>query len=132
VFNLTLIAGLQLALAQLCVSTILLIIQGNGAGLGKSLGYLRGAEIWDERRLIRCYSGSLKTRSELDPQQRAQIIGTVCIWVDYRMPLQPLRETARRPLMPPPNGTSACACCRWWRPASATCSCACWYPANSV
>ena len=36
----------------------------------------------------------MKTRFENWTRSNAQIIGTVFVWVDYRMPLEPLREAA--------------------------------------
>jgi small-conductance mechanosensitive channel len=53
-------------------------------------------KIWDERRLIIPLQWFIENPFQNWTRTGAQIIGTVFLWVDYRMPLAPLRETARR------------------------------------
>jgi small-conductance mechanosensitive channel len=123
-----LIAGLQIALAQPLRIDDVLIVQGEWGRVEEITGTYVVLKIWDERRLVIPLQWFIENPFQNWTRNSAQIIGTVFVWVDYRMPLEPLRQAARQACEAAPNGTSACACCRWWKPASAACSCACWSP----
>jgi small-conductance mechanosensitive channel len=89
-----LIAGLQLALAQPLRIDDVLIIQGEWGRVEEITGTYVVLKIWDERRLIIPLQWFIENPFQNWTRNSAQIIGTVFIWVDYRMPLQPLREAA--------------------------------------
>ena len=91
-----LIAGLQLALAQPIRLDDVLIVQGEWGRVEEITGTYVVLKIWDERRLIIPLQWFIENPFQNWTRTGAQIIGTVFLWVDYRMPLAPLRETARR------------------------------------
>ncbi|MDB5780044.1 MAG: MscS Mechanosensitive ion channel [Polaromonas sp.] len=90
-----LIAGLQIALAQPFRLDDVLIIQGEWGRVEEITGTYVVLKIWDERRLVIPLQWFIENPFQNWTRQSAQIIGTVFIWVDYRMPLAPLREAAR-------------------------------------
>jgi small-conductance mechanosensitive channel len=91
-----LIAGLQIALAQPFRIDDVLIIQGEWGRVEEITGTYVVLKIWDERRLIIPLQWFIENPFQNWTRKSAQIIGTVFLWVDYRMPLEPLREAARR------------------------------------
>jgi small-conductance mechanosensitive channel len=91
-----LIAGLQIALAQPFRIDDVLIIQGEWGRVEEITGTYVVLKIWDERRLIIPLQWFIENPFQNWTRSNAQIIGTVCVWVDYRMPLAPLREAAQR------------------------------------
>lgn len=90
-----LIAGLQIALAQPFRIDDVLIIQGEWGRVEEITGTYVVLKIWDERRLIIPLQWFIEHPFQNWTRNNAQIIGTVFLWVDYRMPLAPLREAAR-------------------------------------
>ncbi|MDO9404370.1 MAG: mechanosensitive ion channel family protein [Polaromonas sp.] len=91
-----LIAGLQLALSQPLRIDDVLIIQGEWGRVEEITGTYVVLKIWDERRLIIPLQWFIENPFQNWTRSSAQIIGTVFVWVDYRMPLEPLREAARQ------------------------------------
>ena len=91
-----LIAGLQLALAQPLRIDDVLIVQGEWGRVEEINGTYVVLKIWDERRLIIPLQWFIENPFQNWTRSSAQIIGTVFLWVDYRMPLQPLRDAAQR------------------------------------
>jgi small-conductance mechanosensitive channel len=91
-----LIAGLQLALAQPIRIDDVLVIQGEWGRVEEITGTYVVLKIWDERRLIIPLQWFIENPFQNWTRSSAQIIGTVLLWADYRMPLEPLREAARR------------------------------------
>ena len=91
-----LIAGLQIALAQPFRIDDVLIIQGEWGRVEEITGTYVVLKIWDERRMVIPLQWFIENPFQNWTRQSAQIIGTVFLWVDYRMPLAPLREAARQ------------------------------------
>jgi small-conductance mechanosensitive channel len=91
-----LISGLQIALAQPFRIDDVLIIQGEWGRVEEITGTYVVLKIWDERRLIIPLQWFIENPFQNWTRNNAQIIGTVLLWVDYRMPLAPLREAAQR------------------------------------
>ena len=91
-----LIAGLQLALAQPLRIDDVLIVQGEWGRVEEINGTYVVLKIWDERRLIIPLQWFIENPFQNWTRASAQITGTVLLWVDYRMPLQPLRDAAQR------------------------------------
>ena len=91
-----LIAGLQLALAQPIRIDDVLIVEGEWGRVEEITGTYVVLKIWDERRLIIPLQWFIEKPFQNWTRNSAQLIGTVFLWVDYRMPLQPLREAAQR------------------------------------
>ena len=52
--------------------------------------------IWDQRRLIVPLQYWVEKPFQNWTRQNAELIGSVFLWVDYRMPLAPLREALQR------------------------------------
>jgi small-conductance mechanosensitive channel len=90
-----LIAGLQIALAQPIRIDDVLIVQGEWGRVEEITGTYVVLGIWDERRLIIPLQWFIENPFQNWTRSSAQIIGTVFLWVDYRMPLQPLRDAAQ-------------------------------------
>jgi len=91
-----LIAGLQIALAQPFRIDDVLIVQGEWGRVEEITGTYVVLKIWDERRLVIPLQWFIENPFQNWTRSSAQIIGTVFLWVDYRMPLAPLREAAER------------------------------------
>lgn len=91
-----LIAGLQIALAQPLRLDDVLIVQGEWGRVEEINSTYVVLKIWDERRLIIPLQWFIENPFQNWTRSSAQITGTVFVWVDYRMPLEPLREAARR------------------------------------
>jgi len=91
-----LIAGLQLALAQPLRIDDVLVIQGEWGRVEEITGTYVVLKIWDDRRLIIPLQWFIENPFQNWTRSSAQIMGSVSLWVDYRMPLEPLREAARR------------------------------------
>ncbi|WP_372825281.1 mechanosensitive ion channel family protein [Polaromonas sp.] len=91
-----LIAGLQIALAQPIRLDDVLIIQGEWGKVEEITGTYVVLKIWDERRLIIPLQWFIENPFQNWTRKSASIIGTVLLWVDYRMPLEPLRQAAQR------------------------------------
>lgn len=91
-----LIAGLQIALAQPIRIDDVLIVEGEWGRVEEITGTYVVLQIWDERRLIIPLQWFIEKPFQNWTRSSAQLIGTVFLWVDYRMPLQPLREAAQR------------------------------------
>jgi len=91
-----LIAGLQITLAQPIRMDDVLIVQGEWGRVEEITGTYVVLKIWDERRLIIPLQWFIENPFQNWTRKSASIIGTVFLWVDYRMPLEPLRQAAQR------------------------------------
>ena len=90
-----LIAGLQLALSQPLRIDDVLIIEGEWGHVEEITGTYVVLRIWDQRRLIIPLQWFIEKPFQNWTRSSSQLIGTVFLWVDYRMPLAPLREAAQ-------------------------------------
>ena len=90
-----LIAGLQLALSQPLRIDDVLIIEGEWGHVEEITGTYVVLRIWDQRRLIIPLQWFIEKPFQNWTRSNSQLIGTVFLWVDYRMPLAPLREAAQ-------------------------------------
>lgn len=91
-----LMAGLQIALAQPFRLDDVLIIQGEWGRVEEITGTHVVFKLWDERHMIIPLQWFIENPFQNWTHKSAHITGTVLIWVDYRMPLAPLREAAQR------------------------------------
>src|SRR5574337_917285 len=91
-----LIAGLQIALAQPIRLDNVLVVQGEWGRVEEITGTYVVLRIWDERRLVIPLQWFIENPFQNWTRTSASIIGTVFLWVDYRMPLAPLRAEAQR------------------------------------
>jgi small-conductance mechanosensitive channel len=91
-----LIAGLQIALAQPLRVDDVLIVENEWGRVEEITGTYVVVRIWDERRLIVPLEYFITTPFQNWTRRTADLIGTVTFWVDYRMPVDPLREALQR------------------------------------
>jgi small-conductance mechanosensitive channel len=91
-----LIAGLQIALSQPIRIDDVLVLEGEWGRVEEITGTYVVLKIWDERRLIVPLQYFVEKPFQNWTRSSANIIGTVFLRVDYTMPLQPLREVAKR------------------------------------
>jgi len=91
-----LIAGLQIALAQPIRIDDVVIVEGEWGRVEEITGTYVVLKIWDERRLIVPLQWFIEHPFQNWTRQGSEIIGTVFLWVDYRMPMEPLRAEAQR------------------------------------
>lgn len=91
-----LIAGLQIALTQPIRLDDVLIVQGEWGRVEEITGAYVVVRIWDERRLIVPLQWFIENPFQNWTRSTAQIIGTVFLWADYRLPLAPMRAELER------------------------------------
>ncbi|TCK43503.1 small-conductance mechanosensitive channel [Paraburkholderia sp. BL8N3] len=91
-----LIAGLQIALSQPIRLDDVVVIQGEWGRIEEITGTYVSIRIWDQRRLIVPLQWFIENPFTNWTRNSSQIIGTVFFYVDYRMPLAPLREELQR------------------------------------
>ncbi len=91
-----LIAGVQLALAQPIRLDDVVVIDGQWGRIEEIRGTYVVVQIWDQRRLIVPLQWFLEHSFENWTLTSADILGTVFIWVDYRLPLPPLEAELQR------------------------------------
>lgn len=91
-----LIAGLQIALTQPIRLDDVVIIEGEWGRIEEITGTYVVVKIWDERRLVVPLNWFMENPFQNWTRSSADIIGTVFLWVDYRIPLAPLREELTR------------------------------------
>lgn len=86
------IAGLQIALSQPIRLDDVLIVEGEWGRVEEITGTYVVICIWDQRRLIVPLQWFIEHPFQNWTRTTADIIGTVFLWVDYRTPLEPLRQ----------------------------------------
>ncbi|MDB5826962.1 MAG: MscS Mechanosensitive ion channel, partial [Variovorax sp.] len=91
-----LIAGLQIALAQPIRIDDVLIAEGEWGKVEEITGTFVVMKLWDERRLILPLSYFIEKPFQNWTRQSAQLLGSAFIYVDYTMPLAPLRAEMER------------------------------------
>ncbi|MFC4764482.1 mechanosensitive ion channel family protein [Dyella koreensis] len=91
-----LIAGLQIALTQPIRLDDVVIIKGEWGRIEEITGTYVVVRIWDERRLVVPLNYFIENPFENWTRRTARLIGTVFLWVDYRLPLAPLRTELER------------------------------------
>ena len=91
-----LIAGLQIALAQPIRLDDVVIVKGEWGRIEEITGTYVVVRIWDERRLIVPLNYFIENPFENWTRQTAQLIGTVFLWVDYQLPMPPIRTELER------------------------------------
>ncbi|RYX89194.1 MAG: mechanosensitive ion channel [Comamonadaceae bacterium] len=91
-----LIAGLQIALAQPIRLDDVLVIKGEWGRVEEITGTYVVLNIWDERRLIIPLQWFIENPFENWTRTSSQILGSVFLYLDYGVPLEPLREELKR------------------------------------
>lgn len=91
-----LLAGVQIALAQPIRIDDVLVVEGEWGRVEEITGTYVVVRIWDERRLVLPLQYFIEKPFQNWTRKTSRIIGTVFIWVDYRLPLAPLRAELER------------------------------------
>ena len=91
-----LLAGLQIALAQPIRLDDVLIIQNEWGRVEEITGTFVVLKIWDERRLVIPLQWFIENPFQNWTRTSSQILGTVFLYVDYGLPLAPLRAELDR------------------------------------
>jgi small-conductance mechanosensitive channel len=87
-----LIAGLQIALTQPFSLDDVVIVEGEWGRIEEITGTYVVIRIWDERRLIVPLQYFIENPFQNWTRRTSNIIGSLFLWVDYVMPLEPLRK----------------------------------------
>ena len=97
------IAGLQIALAQPFRIDDVLIIEGEWGRVEEITSTYVVLRIWDERRLIIPLQWFIEHPFQNWTRTSSEILGTVFLFADYRLPLDPLRAELQRVLETSPE-----------------------------
>ncbi|HEX5304841.1 MAG TPA: mechanosensitive ion channel family protein [Dyella sp.] len=91
-----LIAGVQIALAQPIRLDDVVIIEGEWGRIEEITGTYVVVRLWDERRLVVPLNWFIEHPFQNWTRSSAQIVGSVFVWLDYRVPMPALREELTR------------------------------------
>jgi hypothetical protein len=91
-----LIAGLQIAFTQPIRLDDVVIMENEWGRIEEITATYVVVKIWDERRLIVPLQWIIEHPFENWTRSTSQLLGTVLLWLDYRIPLAPLREELLR------------------------------------
>lgn len=86
-----LIAGLQIALTQPVRLDDVVIIEGEWGRIEEISSTYIVVRIWDQRRLIVPLQWFIENPFQNWTRTNAHIIGSIFLWADYRLPIEPLR-----------------------------------------
>ncbi|MDH5338277.1 MAG: mechanosensitive ion channel family protein [Rubrivivax sp.] len=90
------IAGLQIGLSQPIRIQDVVIVEGEWGVIEEITRAYVVVRIWDDRRLVVPLQYWVEKPFQNWTRTSAELTGTVTLWVDYRLPLAPLRETLRK------------------------------------
>lgn len=91
-----LLAGLQIALAQPMRIDDVLIVEGEWGRVEEITATYVVLKIWDERRLVVPLGWFIEHPFQNWTRRSADILGSVMLWVDYTLPVEAVRQEARR------------------------------------
>jgi len=91
-----LIAGIQIALTQPIRIDDVLIVENEWGRVEEITMTYVVIRIWDDRRLVVPLEYFIEKPFQNWTRQTSDLIGSVFFWVDYRMPIPPLREALQR------------------------------------
>jgi small-conductance mechanosensitive channel len=91
-----LLAGLQIAMAQPIRLDDVLIVENEWGRVEQITSTYVVLKIWDERSLVIPLQWFIEHPFQNWTRHGAQLLGTVFLWVDYTLPLEPLRREAQR------------------------------------
>lgn len=93
-----LIAGMQIALAQPIRIDDVLIVENEWGRVEEITSTYVVVRIWDERRLVVPLEYFIQKPFQNWTRRSSDILGSVFLWVDFRMPIEPLRQELKRVL----------------------------------
>ncbi|QWT21941.1 mechanosensitive ion channel family protein [Bacillus sp. NP157] len=91
-----LIAGIQIALTQPIRIDDVVIVEGEWGKVEEITSTYVVVKIWDERRMIVPLQYFIETPFQNWTRTSSQILGSVLLWFDYGLPLEPLRAEMER------------------------------------
>jgi small-conductance mechanosensitive channel len=91
-----LLAGLQIAMAQPIRIDDVLIVEGEWGRVEEITATYVVLNIWDERRLIIPLNWFIEHPFQNWTRRSAELLGSVILWLDYTMPVDPIRREAER------------------------------------
>uniref|UniRef100_A0A0S6YX57 Mechanosensitive ion channel protein MscS n=2 Tax=Mizugakiibacter sediminis TaxID=1475481 RepID=A0A0S6YX57_9GAMM len=91
-----LLAGLQIALTQPIRIDDVVIVEGEWGRIEEITGAYVVVNVWDERRLVVPLQWFIEHPFQNWTRTSARLIGSVFLWVDYALPLAPLRAELER------------------------------------
>jgi len=91
-----LIAGMQIALSEPIRIDDVVVIQGEWGRIEEITTTFVVVKIWDERRLVVPLSYFIEQPFENWTRRRSDLLGTAFLYVDYTVPIEPLREELKR------------------------------------
>lgn len=91
-----LIAGIQIALTQPIRIDDVVIVEGEWGRVEEITSTYVVVSIWDERRMIVPLQYFIETPFQNWTRTSSQILGSVMLWFDYGLPLEPLRAELSR------------------------------------
>tara|TARA_R110000787_G_scaffold6770_17_gene23560 strand:- start:5343 stop:6482 length:1140 start_codon:yes stop_codon:yes gene_type:complete len=91
-----LLAGVQIALTQPIRLEDVVIVEGEWGWVEEIKSTYVVIRIWDERRLVLPLQWFIDHPFQNWTRANSKLIGSVYWWVDYRMPLQPIRDEVQR------------------------------------
>lgn len=91
-----LLAGLQLAMTQPIRLEDVVIVKGEWGWIEEITSTYVVVRIWDQRRMIVPLQWFIENPFENWTRRNSDILGTVFIWADYRLPVDPVRKEAER------------------------------------
>ncbi|HET7925136.1 MAG TPA: mechanosensitive ion channel domain-containing protein [Rhodanobacteraceae bacterium] len=91
-----LLAGVQIALSQPIRLDDVLVVEGEWGRVEEITGTYVVVRIWDERRLVVPLEYFITRPFQSWTRTSSRIIGSVFVWVDYALPIEPLRAELSR------------------------------------
>jgi small-conductance mechanosensitive channel len=91
-----LIAGMQIALSEPIRIDDVVVIQGEWGRIEEITSTYVIVKIWDERRLVVPLSYFIEQPFENWTRRRSDLLGTAFLYVDYSVPIEPLRAALER------------------------------------
>lgn len=91
-----LIAGMQIALTQPIRLDDVVIIETEWGRIEEITATYVVVHLWDERRMVVPLNWFMENPFQNWTRQNATLLGAVYLWLDYRLPLEPLRAELRR------------------------------------
>jgi small-conductance mechanosensitive channel len=91
-----LIAGLQIALTQPIRIDDVVVIEGEWGRIEEITSTYVVVRIWDERRLVVPLQYFIENPFQNWTRTNSQVLGSAMLWVDYGLPLDPLRTEMER------------------------------------
>lgn len=91
-----LLAGLQIAITQPIRLDDVVIVSGEWGRIEEITGTYVVVRIWDDRRLIVPLQWFIENPFQNWTRKTTELLGFIYLWLDYSIPIEPIREEASR------------------------------------